>query len=43
MGSIVCQTCEEVIGYYECEKVVTLYGKCCENCSVNRGKSANRK
>ncbi|MBU9711273.1 GapA-binding peptide SR1P [Evansella tamaricis] len=32
MGSIVCQMCEEVIEHYDSEKVVTLYGKCCNYC-----------
>ncbi|MDQ0253872.1 hypothetical protein J2S74_001244 [Evansella vedderi] len=32
MGSIVCQSCEQVIEYYEDEKVSVLYGKCCQVC-----------
>lgn len=28
MGTIVCQTCEATIAYFEDEKVTTLYGKC---------------
>lgn len=32
MGSIVCQSCEQVIDYYEDEKVTVLYGKCCSEC-----------
>ncbi|MFA9557303.1 GapA-binding peptide SR1P [Evansella sp. AB-rgal1] len=32
LGSIVCQSCEQVIDYYESEKVSVLYGKCCESC-----------
>ncbi len=33
MGTIVCQTCEATIAYFEDEKVTTLYGKCdcCEH------------
>ncbi|UCZ51880.1 GapA-binding peptide SR1P [Bacillus shivajii] len=30
MGSIVCQTCEEIIEWYEDEKVSVLYGSCCD-------------
>ncbi|MDG5789477.1 GapA-binding peptide SR1P [Evansella sp. AB-P1] len=33
MESIVCQSCEQVIDYYEGEKVSVLYGKCCSECS----------
>ncbi|BBW96851.1 MULTISPECIES: GapA-binding peptide SR1P [Geobacillus] len=28
MGTIVCQTCEATIAYFEDEKVTTLYGQC---------------
>lgn len=31
MGTIVCQTCNNTIDYFEDEKVTTLYGQC--NCS----------
>ncbi|AST00082.1 MULTISPECIES: GapA-binding peptide SR1P [Geobacillus] len=33
MGTIVCQTCDATIAYFEDEKVTTLYGKCdcCEH------------
>jgi hypothetical protein len=30
MEIIVCQTCDEVIGFQEAEKAGTLYGACCE-------------
>ena len=30
MGSIICQSCNQVIDYYESEKVSVLYGVCCE-------------
>ncbi|KPD01310.1 hypothetical protein LR69_00467 [Geobacillus sp. BCO2] len=32
-GTIVCQTCDATIAYFEDEKVTTLYGKCdcCEH------------
>ncbi|WP_149476125.1 GapA-binding peptide SR1P [Oceanobacillus polygoni] len=28
MRQIICQKCEKIIEYTECEKVDTLYGKC---------------
>jgi SR1 protein len=28
MGTIVCQTCDATIAYFEDEKVTMLYGKC---------------
>lgn len=32
MGTIVCQTCEQTIDYFEDEKVTVLYGKCNDCC-----------
>lgn len=34
MGTIVCQTCEKTIEYFECYKVSTLFGVCphCRDC-----------
>jgi len=28
MGTIVCQICNDVVDYFENEKVVVLYGQC---------------
>ncbi|UTR11021.1 GapA-binding peptide SR1P [Evansella sp. LMS18] len=36
MGSIVCQSCNQVIDYYEAEKVHVLYGTCCEECGESK-------
>ncbi len=32
MGTIVCQSCNSVIDYFEDEKVSILYSNCCECC-----------
>jgi len=37
MGTIVCQTCNTTIDYFENEKVATLYGKC-HKCDAERTK-----
>lgn len=40
VGSIVCQTCGDVIEYYDDEKVTVLYGKCCHGCEKEEEKEA---
>lgn len=32
MGIIICQDCQDVIEYYEDEKVTTLYSSTCPTC-----------
>ncbi len=39
MGTIICQTCTEIIASYEDEKVTVLYSKC-DTCSCG-AKSEN--
>ncbi|MEI3611032.1 GapA-binding peptide SR1P [Pseudogracilibacillus sp. SO30301A] len=38
MGIIICQQCQEVINYYEEEKVTKLYSTC-PNCNNKKKKS----
>ena len=35
MGTIICQSCEEIIEFFEAEKTVVLYGVCQERCSCD--------
>ncbi|MFC3780062.1 GapA-binding peptide SR1P [Bacillus chungangensis] len=30
MGTIICQSCNSTIDYFEADKVTTLYSCCCE-------------
>ncbi|MEI3604866.1 GapA-binding peptide SR1P [Pseudogracilibacillus sp. SE30717A] len=38
MGIIICQQCQEVINYYEEEKVTKLYSTC-PNCNTKNEKT----
>lgn len=40
VGCIVCQTCGDVIDYFEDEKVTVLYGTCCHECECEEEKEA---
>ncbi|WP_096189278.1 GapA-binding peptide SR1P [Evansella halocellulosilytica] len=40
MGSIICQTCDQIIEWYEDEKVSVLYGSCC-NCGEEKQVDTN--
>ncbi|PTM59295.1 GapA-binding peptide SR1P [Desmospora activa] len=37
MEAIICQTCDEVISYVDCDKSGTLYGQC-PNCASAKTK-----
>ncbi|MDQ0162111.1 GapA-binding peptide SR1P [Bacillus alveayuensis] len=42
MGTIVCQHCNHTIGFFEDEKVTTLYGKC-DQCDCKHEKKFQKK